>query len=266
MITMLYWQSLLQLRLFLRRPAAMVFVIAMPLIMFIVFTVLFGNELIPGTSVTTAQFYAPALAVFGAVQACYTYLAISTATARDQGVLKRIRGTPLPPIVYITARILAVSIVAMISVFVVMAVGALFFGVTLYPEKLPMALTSLLVGCMSFAALGMLVCALAKNAETTQAVVSATLLPLAFISDVFIRPFREIPHWVTLLADIFPLKHFSIAFGHAFRADKAGTGLSLTGGEEIYVALPHIGVMIIWGLVAAIIAANMFKWDPQGEI
>ena len=170
---MVFWQTLLQLRLFMRRPAALVFVIAMPLIMFIVLTVLFGNNLIPGTQVTTAQFYAPALAVFGAVQACYTYLAISTATARDQGVLKHIRGTPMPPFVYIVERLVAVSVVAIISVMIVMAFGALFFGVTIYPEKLPMAALSLIVGCMSFAALGMLVCAVAKPSETTQAVVVA---------------------------------------------------------------------------------------------
>ena len=58
-----------QLTLFLRRPAAVFFVVAMPLIMFLVFVILFGNELIPETEITTAQFYAPALAVFGAVNA-----------------------------------------------------------------------------------------------------------------------------------------------------------------------------------------------------
>ncbi len=263
---MLYWQTLHQLRLFTRRPPALVFVIALPLVMFLVFTILFGNELIPGTQVTTAQFYAPALAVFGAVQACYSYLAISTATARDQGVLKRVRGTPLPPFIYILARILSVTVVAIIAVLVVMVFGALFFGVEIYTEKLPMAALSLTVGCMSFAALGMLVCGLSKTSETTQAAVNATLLPLAFISDVFIRPFRDIPQWVVWLADFFPLKHFSQAFGYAFRADKLGNGFAMTGGEEVYAALPHITVMGIWGVLAAIIAAYVFKWDPNGEI
>jgi ABC-2 type transport system permease protein len=263
---MLFWQTLHQLRLFSRRPAAMFFIIIMPLLMFIVFTVLFGNELIPGTQVTTAQFYAPALAVFGAVQACYTYLAVSTANARDQGVLKRVRGTPLEPITYILARIFAATAIAITAVLVVMIAGILFFGVTVFPEKLPMAGLALLTGCFSFAALGMLVCALSRSSETTQAVVSATLLPLAFISDVFIRPFREIPQWVTTLADIFPLKHFSIAFSHAFRADKAGTGFAWITGDEIYAALPNLAVMAAWGIAAAAIAAYTFKWDPKGEI
>ncbi|MGI9480737.1 MAG: ABC transporter permease [Hyphomicrobiales bacterium] len=263
---MILWQTLHQLRLFSRRADALFFVIVMPLIMFFVFTILFGNEIIPGTQITTAQFYAPALAVFGAVQACYAYLAISTATARDRGVLKRIRGTPLPPAVYVFARILAVTVIAIISVVVVMSVGVGFFGVAVFPEKLPMAAICLVIGSICFAALGMMVCALSRTSETTQAVVSATLLPLAFISDVFIRPFREIPQWVTLIADLFPLKHFSVAFGHAFRSDKVGSGFLWTGGEETYAALPDLAIMLIWGIIGATVATYMFKWDPKGEI
>ncbi len=259
-------QTLHQLKLFLRRPAAIFFVVAMPLIMFLVFVVLFGNEIIPETEITTAQFYAPALAVFGAVMACYTYLAISTATSRDQGVLKRIRGTPLSPGIYIWARILAVTVIAITSVIVVMVAGNVFFGVAYYPEKLPMALLSLFLGCLSFAGLGMMVCAICKTSDTVQAVTSATVLPLAFLSDVFIRPFRDIPVWVTWVADTFPLKHFSLAFGHAFRSDMAGNGFVWSGNEETYVALPRLAIMLAWGIGAAIVAAKMFKWDPKGEI
>ena len=255
-----------QLTLFLRRPAAVFFVVAMPLIMFLVFVILFGNELIPETEVTTAQFYAPALAVFGAVMACYTYLAISTATSRDQGVLKRIRGTPLKPAIYIWARILAVTVIAIMAVILVMVVGNLFFGVAVYPEKLPMALISLCLGCLSFAGLGMMVCAICQTSDTVQAVTSATVLPLAFLSDVFIRPFRDVPVWVTWIADTFPLKHFSLAFGHAFRSDMAGSGFVWAGSEETYVALPRLAIMLAWGIVGAVIAAKMFKWDPKGEI
>ena len=263
---LLFRQTSHQLKLFLRHPAAVFFVVAMPLIMFLVFVILFGNEEIPETEITTAQFYAPALAVFGAVMACYTYLAISTATSRDQGVLKRIRGTPLKPWIYIWARILAVTLIAIAAVVVVMAAGNIFFDVRVYPEKLPMALLSLFVGCLSFAGLGMMVCAVCRTSDTVQAVTSATVLPLAFLSDVFIRPFRDIPAWVTWIADVFPLKHFSIAFGHAFRSDMAGHGFLWSGPEETYIALPRIAIMLAWGVVGAVIAAKLFKWDPKGEI
>ena len=80
---MLVQEAIHQLRLFTRRPAAVFFVVAMPLVLLIVLTQLFGNEKIQGLGLNTAQFYTPALAVFGVVMACFTYLAVSTATARD---------------------------------------------------------------------------------------------------------------------------------------------------------------------------------------
>ena len=126
---MLVQEAIHQLRLFSRRPAAVFFVVAMPLVLLIVLTQLFGNEKIQGLGLNTAQFYTPALAVFGVVMACFTYLAVSTATARDLGILKRVRGTPMPPWVYICARIMAVSVIAFASLLLVIATGALAFGV-----------------------------------------------------------------------------------------------------------------------------------------
>ncbi|MGF7160570.1 ABC-2 type transport system permease protein [Rhodoligotrophos appendicifer] len=255
-------QAIHQLVLFSRRPAAVFFVSVMPLILLCLFTEIFGNELVEGEAYTTAQFYSPALAVFGVVSACYTYLAVSTASARDQGVLKRIRGTPLPPSTYICARILAVTVIAMASATIVMLAGAAFYGVHLYPEKLPAALIVLVVGSFAFAALGMMVVALCRSNETTQAVANATLLPLAFLSNIFIRPFHDLPLWMTTAADIFPLKHFSLAFGDAFRPDLTGTGFAWQVSDGTYTMLPHLANMAVWGIAAAAIASRFFVWDP----
>ena len=75
-----------------------------------------------------------------------------------------------------------------------------------------------------------------------------------------------VPVWVTWVADIFPLKHFSLAFGHAFRSDMAGSGFLWSGPEETYIALPRIAIMLAWGIFGAAVAAKLFKWDPKGEI
>ncbi|WP_342642698.1 ABC transporter permease [Rhodoligotrophos ferricapiens] len=254
-----------QLLLFTRRPAAVFFVTIMPLVLLILFTEIFGNELVEGENYTTAQFYSPALAVFGVVTACYTYLAVSTATARDQGILKRIRGTPLPPATYIAARILAVAAIAILSAVIVMGAGVLFYGIQIYPERLPAAITVLALGSCSFAALGMMVVALCRSSETTQAVTNATLLPLAFLSNIFIRPFHDLPAWMTMAADILPLKHFAVAFGNAFRPDLSGSGFVWNGPEDVYVMLPDLLNVTAWGLAAAIIAAQLFVWDPTGN-
>ncbi|WP_170984510.1 ABC transporter permease [Rhodoligotrophos defluvii] len=264
-MSLLLDQTRHQLLLFCRRPAAVFFVTIMPLILLVLFTEIFGNEQVEGETYTTAQFYSPALAVFGVVTACYTYLAVSTATARDQGILKRVRGTPLPPSIYIAARILAVALIAMVSAVIVMGAGMLFYGIQLYADRLAAALLVLAVGSCAFAALGMMVVALCRSSETTQAVTNATLLPLAFLSNIFIRPFHDLPAWMTITADIFPLKHFAVAFGNAFRPDLSGSGFAWRGAENVYAMLPDLTNVAVWGIAAAIIAAQLFAWDPAGE-
>lgn len=259
---MLFRQTAHQLLLFSRRPAAIFFVTIMPLVLLCLFTEIFGNDLVEGESYSTAQFYAPALAVFGVVTACYIYLAVSTATARDQGILKRIRGTPLPPTIYIAARILAVTVIAAISVVIVMGAGVAFYGIQIYEERIPAALITLAAGSFSFAALGLMVVAICRSSETTQAVTNATLLPLAFLSNIFIRPFHELPLWMTMAADIFPLKHFAVGFGGAFRPDLSGAGFAWYQADGVYAMLPHLTNMLAWGCAATIIAIQMFTWDP----
>src|SRR5262245_2942906 len=142
MLTFLFFATVHQLRLFARRPAAMFFVMVMPILLLVIFTEIFGNEEIAGQGITTAQLHTPTLAVFAAVMGAYTYLAIATATARDRGVLKRLRSTPLPPRIDIVARIAAAGLIAIAAAAGVMACGMLLYSVPLQPEKLPAAMPS----------------------------------------------------------------------------------------------------------------------------
>ncbi len=262
-MSLLIFETSHQLKLFWRRPAAILFVMVLPLILLVLFTELFGNEVVEEHNVTTSQFYAPSLAVFGVVTACYAYLAVSTATARDLGVLKRIRGTPMPPSTYLAARIFAVSLIAFAAALIVVGAGVLFYGIKIYWLKAPAGLLVLAVGSATFSALGMLVVALCRSADTTQAAINATLLPLAFVSDIFIRPFREVPAWLKWIGDIFPLKHFANGFGGAFRPDLAGNGLVWQGGENTYAMLPDLAVLALWGAGAAFLASRYFRWEPR---
>lgn len=260
---MLLRQILFQLVLFSRRPVALFFVIAMPVIMLGLLTQLLGNDPIPGQSITTAQFYTPSLAVFGVVSACYTYLAISTATSRDQGILKRIRGTPLPPAVYISARIVSVTVIALAAALLVVACGVAFLEVDIQWDKAAAGFIVVLVGGVCFAAMGLMVVALCGSSETVQAAVNATLLPLAFLSEIFIRPGRELPAWMEWTGDIFPLKHFSVAFGEAFKPSLEGYGFAWNTSDDVFSILPELLVMGAWGGISALIAVWFFKWDVK---
>jgi ABC-2 type transport system permease protein len=208
---------------------------------------------IEGLGVTTAQFFTPGLAVFSAVSASYTNLAIGTAIARDNGILKRVRGTPIPPWAYIAGRVVSAVYLAFISLTLMMAVGIIFYGVELIPLTLPSALLTFLVGVSAFSALGMLVAAVSPNGDAAPAITNATLLPIAFISNIFF-PIVDPPGWMELAGNLFPLKPFAVAFRDAFDP-------TLSGAQFHW---PQLAYLVIWGVVAAALAVRLFKWEPGG--
>lgn len=121
-----------QNKIFWRTPVSAFFTLVFPLILLGVFGTIFGNQTIESLGVSVAQFYAPALAVYAAATAAYVNLAITTALARDEGILKRLRGTPLPPWIYMAGRVCASTWVAILAIGIMLAVGAAFFGVEIF--------------------------------------------------------------------------------------------------------------------------------------
>jgi ABC-2 type transport system permease protein len=241
-----------QNRIFFRNPMAAFFTLFFPLMIFVVFSLMFGNEMIESLGVTTAQYYAPSMAVFAAVSATYTNLAVTTAYQRDQGILKRVKGTPLPPIVYMGGKVISAIMIAAISVVIMLSVGVAFYGVEIYSRTLPAATLTFSVGVFCFAALGLMVAALVSSGEGATAVANATLLPLAFFSGVFIVPSDDSPAWLETVANIFPLKHFVEPFVAAFNPQ-------FTGMQFHWTSLAY---MTLWGAVALFVAVRYFTWEP----
>lgn len=249
----LVWQQIrYQNKIFWRTPVAAFFTLVFPLMFLVLFTAIFGNDEIEGLGVTTAQFFAPGLAAFAAVSASYTNLAIGTAISRDNGILKRVRGTPLPPWIYIAGRIGSSIYLGAVAVVIMMGVAVAFYGVSVYGRTLPAVIVTFLVGVGAFAALGMLVAAIAPNGDSTPAITNATLLPVAFISDIFI-PLDDPPGWMEALGNFFPLKHFAEPFRDAFDP-------TLSGSQFDWFSL---GYMTLWGVIAVILAVRFFKWEPS---
>ena len=242
-------------KIFVRTPISAFFTIFFPLMFFVIFSLVFGNPFIEELGVTTAQYYAPALAVFAAVSGSYTNIATTTAYQRDQGILKRVRGTPLPAAVYMGGKIVSAVEVAVLSVVVMMGIGVLFYGVEIYARTLPAAIVTFLVGVGTFAALGLLEAAVVSSGEGATAVTNATLLPLAFISGVFLVPSDDSPAWLGAVANIFPLKHFVEPFATAFNPTYTGNGWNWAS----------LAYMLLWAVVATVLAVKLFKWEsPSG--
>ena len=143
-----------QLRTFWRTPISAFFTIVFPLMTLLLFGLIFGNDTFesPFGPITSRQFYAPALGAFSAVSATYTNLAITTTIRRDEGVLKRVRSTPLPPVIWMSGAIGAAIVLAFLGVALSLTVGVLFYGVEVELAKMPAAVVTFLVGTAAFAA------------------------------------------------------------------------------------------------------------------
>jgi ABC-2 type transport system permease protein len=245
-----------QLKLFYRVPAAMFFTLALPLVMLILLNAVFGSASVGSDAAQwpTRQFYTAGLAVFAAVTATYTNLANMIPIRRDEGVLKRWRSTPLPTWIYVGGAIGSAVILAAINVVVMLGLGVVAYGLEIDATKLPAAAVTFVIGVASFAALGMAVAALVPSASAASAVANATILPLAFVSNVFVAV-DQAPRWLQLLGDAFPLKAFATAFQDAF--NPAVTGAAWAPGRIGYIAL--------WGVVGAVIAVTRFRWEPSGS-
>lgn len=241
-------------RAFWRNPAAAFFGAIFPLIFLFIFNLLFGNNeiTVPGGRTHASTFYVPAIAAMAVVNSCFTGLAMNAAIARDGGVLKRVRGTPLPPWAYLLAKIIQTSLVALLIVTIVVAVGLLFFGVTLQPRMLPAFVLTVLLGAATFSALGLAVTALVPNADAAPAVVNGIVLPLLFISDVFVRG-ASAPAWLTTVADVFPIRHLSLALQTAFNPFDPGSGFDTQ----------RLLVLVVWLAIGAVFGRRYFSWEPR---
>ena len=247
-----------QLLMFWRVPVAVFFTVALPIVILVVFNAVFGGGVItdPAGEWPTSQFYVGALAAFTAVSATYTNLANMVPIRREEGVLKRWRATPLPVGVLVAGHVLAAVVIALVGTTLVMLLGVVVYDVSVDSAALPAALFTFLVAVASFAALGMAIAALVPTASSASAVANATILPLAFVSNVFI-PLDSAPGWIDLIGDVFPLKPFVEAFQASFHPSSPAT-------TPDWAAL---AVIVAWGALGAVVALGRFRWDaaPGGS-
>jgi ABC-2 type transport system permease protein len=249
-------QTRYQLLSFWRIPVAFFFTLALPLIMLVLFNALFGDETIVTDegSWPVRQFYTGGLAAFTAVSATYTNLANMVPIRRDEGVLKRWRGTPLPTWTYISGFILSAIVIASIGVMMMLTLGVVAYDLEIVWAKMPAAAVTFLVGVASFAALGMALASLVKSASSASAAANATILPLAFISNVFIAT-DNAPGWVETVGNLFPLRPFVESFQDCFTPFVDPPAFNW----------PKLGFVLLWGAAGLVVARRRFTWEPSGS-
>jgi ABC-2 type transport system permease protein len=239
-----------------RTPRALFFTLAFPIILLVLLNSTgSGNTVdVPGGKVDFAQYFTPSIGVYAFAVSCYVAPIFGLATARELGTLKRIRGTPLSPWIYVTAWIGATILVGLAATTLMFIVSVAAFGVHIYPHLLPAAIVTAVLGSASLCAVGMAVSTFVQRADTAPAIANLTLFPLLFLSGVFF-PLEGAPDWVVSIAGIFPLKHIVEAFTACFSPYTQGSGFSAG----------NLAAIAAWGVLGLVVAVRRFRWEAGSQ-
>ncbi len=235
-----------------RNPAAAAFTFAFPLVFLVIFAAINGNNTVtvPGGSVKFAQYYVPAIVSFGLISACYTNLAFTLSIRRETGLLKRTRGTPLSPSLYLAGIVGNVVVISLILSALVTALGLTVYGVTFPNRFLALGLT-IVVGAFCFSALGVAVSTVVPNQDAAAAIINMILFPLLFISGTFYPLSSD--SVISKIANFFPVRHLIESMVAAFSPFGSGTGINAK----------HLAVMAAWGVAGLLFGVRRFRWEPN---
>jgi ABC-2 type transport system permease protein len=239
---------------FWRNPASVFFTVMFPVVLLLIFGAVFGGKSVEvgGVSIKTTTYYVPAIITLSVISATMQSLAMSLVIAREDGRLKRSRGTPLPPWVFIAGRIGNSIVVALMMLALISAIGRLLFSVPIPWSQLPQILVVLVIGAACFCCLGIALTAAIPSQDAAAPIVNALLLPLYFLSGIFI-PEDELSSGVISFANHFPVRDFFEAFFRAYVPAAGGPGLDWG----------NLAVVAIWGVAGLGLAIHFFRWTPR---
>jgi ABC-2 type transport system permease protein len=233
--------------LFWRSREAAVFVFLFPVLLFLLLGTVYDGTY---HHHPLADYLVAGLLGYGAANTAFGGLAITLVLRREQGMLKRIRATPLPPAVYIAATLLSILFVFALQSALLILLGRVVFDAHL-PQR-PVALfAALIVGALSFAGLGVGLASVIRSAEGSSAVVNVIILPMAFLSGSF-GPTRDYPEVLQAIAEILPLKHLLDAI----------TGIYIDN-EPLWEQGWALLVVLVWGAFGLAVALRRFRWEPR---
>jgi ABC-2 type transport system permease protein len=248
------WQIRYEQRAYWRNRGRGIFTFVMPIMFLVIFASLNGSTKIHyGGGITYDQFFVPGILAYGVIAATYVNMAIGTAILRDEGVLKRMQGTPLPRWAYVAARIGSTILIVGLMTVITLGLGVTAYGLTLRASTLPGLVLTLILGTAAFTTLGIGITRFIGNAEAAPVIVNLTVLPLSFISSIWFPP-NGMPKALNDIAKFFPLRPFADGLQHVFNPHTTGTAISG----------PDLRTLAIWAAVGVWLMVRVLR-QPQGE-
>jgi ABC-2 type transport system permease protein len=256
----------LELRTFFRERDAVFFIFLYPVLMMAIFATVFGRQdpfSAAGLDVTFAQYFLPGMVATGVMLSSFQNLAIFITVERDERVLKRLRGTPLPASSYFLGKVGQVLVTTVVQTALLLVVSATAFDVPM-PSDAGHWLTFawvLVLGTATGAVCGVAFSSVPRSGKSASAVVTPIVLVLQFISGVFFQ-FDQLPHWMQDVAAVFPLKWMAQGMRSVFLPDAAAPVLEPSGSWQHGATAAILVGYLVAGLV---LGARTFRWLRRDE-
>jgi ABC-type multidrug transport system permease subunit len=229
-----------------RDPGWVFFAVALPVGLFSYNMANYGDSGITLHGASYVVAFAAGMITWGAAVTAFVNMPEAIAHARDEHVLKRLRGTPLAPSQYIIGRVVSALWIALLTGALVVAVGVTFFGLRPDWVAVPAAVGVLLLGTATMAACGIALSSVLPSSKAVSAVALGLLLPLSFFSDIFV--IVGLPPWMATVGSLLPLKHIANLLTTLM---EPGLTTSWSG----------VAVLVLWLVGTGWLAVRTFRWD-----
>jgi ABC-2 type transport system permease protein len=251
-----------ELKTFFRQRDTVVFTFALPVVIMLVLGSVFGG--VAGESgVTPSQLLAASLIAGGVASTSFSNLAVGITTDRENGALKRLRGTPMPAAAYFLGKVALVAVASLAEAVIMLAVAAVAFNLSL-PHDVGHWVTFawvFVLGVTSCSLIGIALTGLVRTTSGAAAMANLVLIVLQFISGVYVTPLRILPSWLSTIGSVFPIKWMAQGFRSVFLP-------GLMAGDEMAGTWEHgraALVLAAWCVGGLILCVATFRWRGRRE-
>jgi len=251
-----------ELKTFFRQRDSVVFTFSLPAVIMLVLGSVFTDQF-EGTGITASQMFAAGMIAGGIASTSFVNLGIGISTDRDDGTLKRLRGTPMPPVSYFIGKVMLVLVASLAEVVVLLAAGMLVFDLAL-PTDVSRWVTFawvFLLGVIGCSLLGIAASSIPRSARSAPAVLNLPFIVLQFISGIYVIPVRDLPEPLVRVGSLFPLKWMAQGFRSVFLPD-------VMAEQEITGAWEHGRVALVltaWCIGGLVLCLTTFRWRSRRD-
>ncbi len=248
-----------EVKTFFRDKMAVAFVFGLPPILLVLLGSIFGSQA-AAQGVTVGQLFTAGMIAGGIMSTSFQYLAIAIATERENGMLKRLSGTPMPRMAYFAGKVVQVTVCTVAETVLLIAVGMLFYHLHLptSPARWWTFAWVFVLGSAACSLLGIAASSVPRSAASAMPVITLPFTVLQFISGVYV-PFTVVPAWMRDVASFFPLKWMAQGMRSVFLPEQAAALEPAGSWEHGLTAL----VLAVWIAAGLVLCAKTFRWHSR---